>query len=55
MEWLWVTDSERIEAAVYDLARVVARSDASAVLDRLTPDVQFVDGGVALTGARTRR
>jgi len=50
VEWLWVTDSERIEQAVYDLGRAVAASDAPGVLDRLTPDVQLVVGGSVAPG-----
>ena len=45
MERAWVTDNERVEQVVYELGRAVEASDAAAVLDRLTPDVQLVVGG----------
>jgi hypothetical protein len=54
VEWLWVTDNERLEYVVYDLGRAVARSDGTAVLDLLTPDVEFVAEGVAMPGEVTR-
>jgi hypothetical protein len=41
IEWLWVTDNERIEQVVDDLRRGVLNSDAERVLAHLTPDVQF--------------
>src|SRR5690348_12506719 len=41
VEWLWVTDTERVEQVVYDLRRAVADSDAPAVLALLTDDVQY--------------
>src|SRR5262249_54978776 len=45
VERAWVTDNERIEQVVYDLGRAVEASDVPAVLDKLTPDVQFARGG----------
>lgn len=38
-ERLWVTDAERIEAVVYELANAVANSDIPAVEALLTPEV----------------
>lgn len=54
VEWLWVTDNERIENVVYGLRSAVARSDADAVLEYLTPDVMYVKGELALEGEATR-
>jgi hypothetical protein len=42
VEWLWVTDNERIEQTVYDLARAVAASDGDRTLTYLTDDVRYV-------------
>lgn len=55
IEWVWVTDNERIEAVVYDLRRALLASDADAVLDHLTENVQYVQNDQALssTAART--
>lgn len=44
IEWIWVTDNERIEAVVYDLRRAVEASDANGVIKHLTPDVQYEPG-----------
>jgi hypothetical protein len=54
IEWLWVTDTERIEQIVYDLRRGVLNSDVEGVLAHLTPDVQFLKGETALDGQTTR-
>lgn len=54
VELVWVTDNERIEGVVYALGRAVAASDVPAVLDRLTPDVQFVVGDSTMPGEATR-
>jgi ketosteroid isomerase-like protein len=42
VEWLWVTDNERIEQTVYDLGRAVAASDSTKMLGFLTDDVIYV-------------
>lgn len=55
VEQLWVTDNERIEEVVYGLGRAVAASDTQGVLDRVTPDVQFVVGGSSLFPGETTR
>jgi hypothetical protein len=39
VEQLWVTDNERIESVVYDLAQAVEASDSDRVLNHLAPDV----------------
>ena len=54
IEWLWVTDAERIEQVVYDLRRAVLDSDVEGVLAHLAPNVQFLKGDMALDGDATR-
>jgi hypothetical protein len=54
IEWLWVTDNERIEQVVYDLRRAVLNSDAEGVLAHMAPNVQFLQGETALGGEATR-
>jgi ketosteroid isomerase-like protein len=54
IEWLWVTDTERIQAVVYDLGRAVERSDSKAVLGHLTDDVQYSVAGVSVPSALTK-
>ena len=57
IEWVWVTDNERIEQVVYDLGRAVQSSDADRVdrvLGHLMPTVQYKQGETALTADRTR-
>ncbi|HEV3167759.1 MAG TPA: hypothetical protein VGZ22_27390 [Isosphaeraceae bacterium] len=38
IEHFWVTDNERIEGVVYDLASAVEASDAARVIDHLAPE-----------------
>jgi hypothetical protein len=54
IEWLWVTDNERIEHVVYDLRRSVLHSDVQGVLSHLAPNVQYLQGDVALSEDTTR-
>ena len=54
VEWLWVTDEERIETVVYDLRRALLASDAEGMLAHFTPDVQYVQSGESLPTAATR-
>jgi hypothetical protein len=54
VERVWVTDNERIEAAVYDLGKAVEASDAAGALERMTPDVQYVAAGSAMPSEATR-
>jgi hypothetical protein len=54
VEWLWVTDSERIEHVVYGLRDAVASSDVERVLSYMAPDVQYVRGETSLDGEATR-
>ncbi len=55
VEWLWITDNERIEQVVYDLRRAVANSDAPAVLALLTPDIRYSQLGREVDAADARR
>jgi hypothetical protein len=54
IEWLWVTDAERIEQVVYDLRRDVMNSNVEGVLSHLSSNVQFLKGEMALDGEQTR-
>jgi hypothetical protein len=54
IEHFWVTDNERIERVVYDLRRAVLAADAEEVLRHLTPDVEYVQHGIPLSGEATR-
>jgi hypothetical protein len=54
IERLWVTDNERIENVVYELRRAVLAANPDAVLTHLTPDVEYVHDGVALSGEATQ-
>ncbi len=44
VEQFWVTDSERIEAVVYDLARAVRASDAEGAIKLMATEVGVVQG-----------
>ena len=55
VERVWVTDNERIEATVYGLGDAVKTGDVPGVLDRLTPDVQYVAGGSTKPSADSRK
>ncbi len=54
VEWLWVTDNERIEQVVYDLRRAVQESDVDGVLAHLSPHVQYSRGDLTLSEEATR-
>ena len=54
VEWLWVTDTERIEQVVYDIRNAVLRSDAEGVLAHMAPNVQYLHGDTALSEEFTR-
>jgi hypothetical protein len=54
IEWVWVTDNERIEQVVYDLRQSVLHSDVQGVLSHLAPNVQYLQGDLALSEDRTR-
>jgi hypothetical protein len=49
IEWMWVTDNERIEKVVYDIRTAVLNSDAEAVIAHLAPDVTYSQEGMALS------
>jgi hypothetical protein len=40
IDWIWVTDNERIAAVVEDVRRAVKASDADGVIRHLTPDAR---------------
>jgi hypothetical protein len=54
IDWVWVTDNERIEQVVYDLGRAVQSSDADRVLAHLMPTVQFKHAETALDEDTTK-
>jgi hypothetical protein len=54
VEQLWVTDNERIESVVYELRRAVLAADPEGILMQLTPDVEYVQDGISLSGEATR-
>src|SRR5271166_2576052 len=43
VEWMWVTDNERIENVVYDVRMAVLNSDPDGVLVHLAPNVVYSD------------
>jgi len=49
-----VTDNERIESVVYELRRAVLAAKPEDVLAQLTPDVEYVQDGISLSGEATR-
>jgi ketosteroid isomerase-like protein len=54
IEWLWITDNERIEQVVYDLRQAVQNSDSDGVLAHMAPNVQYLQGDTALSEDATR-
>ncbi len=50
IEHFWVTDTERLEAVVYSLARAVESSDIPGIMTHFTPNVQFKQGGETIEG-----
>jgi hypothetical protein len=52
VERAWVTDAERVEAVIGQLAAAVRRSDADATLALLTPDVSLTQTSLTLGGRR---
>ncbi|MGE3821330.1 MAG: hypothetical protein AB7I30_18110 [Isosphaeraceae bacterium] len=54
IERLWVTDQERIERTVYDLAAAVAAGDPDQALTFLADDVRYARGDVTLPTDATR-
>jgi ketosteroid isomerase-like protein len=54
IEWVWVTDNERIEQVVYGLRQAVLDSDVEKVLSYMTPDVLYTKGDLSVDGEATR-
>jgi ketosteroid isomerase-like protein len=54
IEWMWVTDNERIEMVVYDVRTAVLNSDAEAVIAHLAPQAMYLQGDTALSPDATR-
>ena len=54
VEWLWVTDNERIEQVVHDVRTAVLNSDPEGVLAHLTPDAQYAGPESSMTPEATR-
>ena len=54
IEWMWVTDNERIEIVVYDVRTAVLKSDAEAVIAHLAPKAMYLQGDTALSPDATR-
>ena len=54
VEWLWVTDNEKIEQTVYGLGLAVAASDVPGALGLLNDDVRYIRGGSSLPPSQTR-
>jgi hypothetical protein len=54
IEWMWVTDNERIEKVVYELRAAVLNSNAEGVLAHLAPDVMYTGSETAFSSDATR-
>ena len=54
VEWMWVTDNERIEKVVYDVRAAVLKANPDGVLAHLAPNVMYQQGETALTSSATR-
>jgi hypothetical protein len=54
IEWMWVTDNERIEKVVQEVRTAVLNSDAEGVLTHLTPDVSYSDSDTSRKSEATR-
>lgn len=54
VDYVWVTDNERIEQTVYGLADAVRASDGAATLSFLDKDVRYNRGGTLLPALATR-
>ena len=54
IEWMWVTDNERIEQTVYDLRQAALNSDVDGLLSHMAPDVRFLRGDTSLEPEATR-
>jgi ketosteroid isomerase-like protein len=49
VEWMWVTDNERIENVVYEVRAAVLKGDADGVLAHLASNVMYQQGDTAIT------
>jgi ketosteroid isomerase-like protein len=54
-EWFWVTDAERVEGVVYDLARAVEASDVDRIKSHLDDKVIFGMKGMTMDGSMPMR
>jgi ketosteroid isomerase-like protein len=54
IEWVWVTDNERIEQVVHELRTAVLKSDAEGVLAFMTPDVIYTESETSRSAEATR-
>ena len=54
IEWLWVTDNERIEGVVYNLGRAVEASDTTAAFGYMTDDVECSVSGISMPTPATK-
>jgi hypothetical protein len=54
IEWMWVTDNERVEQVVYDLRETALKSDVEGFLSYMAPDVRFQKGETSLDPEATR-
>ncbi len=54
VEWVWVTENERIEKVVYEVRAAVLKSDADGVLAHLAPNVMYQQGDTAIMSDATR-
>jgi ketosteroid isomerase-like protein len=53
IEWVWVTDNERIEKTVYDVRTAVLNSDPEGVVAHLTEDVRYTGPDMTLSSTDT--
>ncbi len=54
VEALWVTDDERIEGVVLDIADAAGEGDIDRVMSHLAPDLLLEQGGDTLSQSQTR-
>jgi hypothetical protein len=53
IEWIWVTDNERIEKVAHDLRIAVLNSDPEGILAHLTEDVRYTSPEMSLSPGDT--
>lgn len=54
IEAVWVTDNERIESVVFDIADAASHGDVDRVLGHLAPDLVLEQGGDTLSRSQTQ-